>query len=185
MRLLIGGAFCLSVVGLPLAFGYLFAYAFALKSDPFAPLPPWERWTQMFIVGLHALAVFLAWFGIPFLAALVLSGIFALAPGGVLDIFAWLAIGVAEVFGLCLFVSAMIHYQRIREWRALIEFESIFKPLERHWKKLIVPCLAWLGFMTLGLPLLPFTFFLGITVFLAYAVPLLSRLDAIEMQSNP
>ncbi|GHC00942.1 DUF4013 domain-containing protein [Cerasicoccus arenae] len=174
-RLLIGGALCLTVFGLPLAFGYLFVYSFNLKKDPEAPLPPWDNWSRMFIVGLHGLAVFLAWVGIPLAIACLLTWLFGMAPGSFLDIFSWLARAVAFVVGLPLFASALIHYQREHEWKALADFEAICRPVEKHWKALILPGVAWCGLMAIGLPLLPFTFFLGMVVFLAYAIPLLSQ----------
>ncbi|MGE9296909.1 MAG: DUF4013 domain-containing protein, partial [Puniceicoccales bacterium] len=88
MRLLIGGALILSIIGIPLAFGYLFAYAFGLRTNPESPLPKWENWSKLFIVGLHGLAVFLAWFCLPVALAMLLSALFALVPGGVLELFA-------------------------------------------------------------------------------------------------
>jgi len=174
LRLVIGGALMLSIVGIPLAFGYLFAYAFRLKEQPDAPLPPWENWSKLFVVGLHALAIFLGWFLAPVGAAMLITALFALVPGGVLELFGWLAVGVVEVIALALFASALKHYQEEQRWGALIEFEAIFNPLERAWKALVIPGLAWVGLMTIGVSILPFTFFLGMLLFLAYAIPVIS-----------
>lgn len=174
-RLLIGGALCLTIIGLPLAFGYLFAYAFNLRKHALAPLPKWENWRQMFIVGLHGFAVFLAWMGLPIAAACILTWLFGMVPGSFLDIFSWLARAGAIVLGLPLFCSALIHYQREQEWACLIDFEAISKPVELYWKSFVLPGVAWCGLMAIGLPLLPFTFFLGMVLYVAYAIPLLSQ----------
>jgi len=174
IRLLIGGGLVLSIIGLPVAFGYLFAFAFNLQRDPEAELPPWENWPQLFIVGLHALAVFLAWFCLPVGAAMLLATLFSQVPGGVLGIVGWLAVGSGSVASLAVFASALCHYQREQRWSALLEFERLFHPLESTWKTLVIPGLAWVGLMAVGYSLLPFAFFLGTLVFLAYAIPIIS-----------
>ncbi|MGE9296961.1 MAG: hypothetical protein ACQKBV_11795, partial [Puniceicoccales bacterium] len=87
------------------------------------------------------------------------------------------------VVALSVFASALVHYQQEQSWSSLIDFEAIFKPLERSWRKLIVPGFAWVGLMTIGLPVLPFTFFLGMVIYLGYAIPVLiapMREDAIR-----
>lgn len=173
-KLLIGGALVLSILGIPVAFGYLFAYAFNLQKRADAPLPTWENWRRMFFVGWHALAVFLLWLGAPVIAAWILTILFGLASTVFLAV-GWLAIGLAYVIGLTMFAAALIHYQREQDFRALIDVERIFLPIERHWKTLILPGVAWYGLMMIGRPLLPFTFFLGMVLYLAYAIPLLSQ----------
>ncbi|WP_309384027.1 hypothetical protein [Cerasicoccus frondis] len=174
-KLLIGGALCLTIIGLPLAFGYLFAYAYHLRKDAGAPLPAWDNWQRMFMVGLHGLAVFVAWVGIPILLAILITWLFGMVPGSFLDIFSWLARSAAFVVGLPMFASALILYQRTQAWGSLADVEKIFAPVEANWKKLIIPSVAWVGLMSIGLPLLPFTFFLGMVLYVAYAIPLLSK----------
>lgn len=173
-KLLIGAALCLSILGLPWALGYLFAYAYSLRGNPRAPLPAWEHWQRLGTVGLHGLAVFAAWFALPVLVAHLVAALFALAPGGVLGLFGWLAIGISWLIAPALFTAALVHYQRERDWRALIDFEAIAAPLQANWMGLLVPSLAWCGLLALALPLLPFAFFLGMTLYLAYAVPVLA-----------
>ncbi len=174
-KLLIGGAMCLTIIGLPLAFGYLFAYAFNLRKNALAPLPRWDNWQRMFMVGLHSLAVFVAWVGIPMALALIITWLFGMVPGSFLDIFSWLARAGALVVGLPMFCSALIHYQNTQEWSSLADVESIFAPVQENWIRLIIPSVAWIGLIVIGLPLLPFTFFLGMTLYVAYAIPLLSQ----------
>ncbi len=172
-KLLIGGVLVLSVFGIPIAFGYLFAYAFNLQKRADAPLPPWDNWKRMFFVGWHGLAVFAVWLAAPVLAAWLLKMLF----GQVSPIFmavGWLSVGVAFVLGLAMFAAALIHYQREQDLKSIIDAERIFVPLERQWKLLVLPGVAWFGLMMIGQPLLPFTFFLGMTLYLAYAIPLLS-----------
>ncbi|WP_309397578.1 DUF4013 domain-containing protein [Cerasicoccus maritimus] len=174
-KLLIGGALCLTIIGLPLAFGYLFAYAFMLRRDASAALPDWDNWQRMFMVGLHGLAVFIAWVGIPLVLAVLITWLFGMVPGSFLDIFSWLARSAAFVVGLPMFCSALILYQRTQNFASLADVENIFAPVEANWKKLLIPSIAWVGLMAIGLPLLPFTFFLGMVLFVAYAIPLLSH----------
>lgn len=173
-KLLIGGALVLSILGIPVAFGYLFAYAFNLQKRSDAPLPEWDQWRRMFFVGWHALAAFILWLGGPVVAAWLLTILFGLASAIFLAV-GWLAMGIAYVAGLTMFTAALIHYQREQELRSLIDVEEIFVPIERHWKALVLPGIAWYGLMMIGRPLLPFTFFLGMVLYLAYAIPLLSQ----------
>jgi len=173
-KLLIGGALVLSIFGIPVAFGYLFAYAFNLQKRADAPLPDWDQWRRMFFVGWHALAVYALWLGAPVVTAWLITMLFGLTSAVFLAV-GWLAMGLAYVVGLAMAAAALIHYQREQDLRSLIDAERIFLPLEQHWKALILPGVAWYGLMMIGRPLLPFTFFLGMVLYLAYAIPLLSN----------
>jgi hypothetical protein len=167
-KVLIGGLLCLSVIGLPFAFGYLWRYLAQIRAEGDFSLPSWHEPAELLIPGLKALAVFVAWFCVPWLVMLAVQGFLAwvFGPLGLLGMIA----ASVVLWGVCgLFFSAFWAFQRNEsDWAVLVNFPLIWKPFARNWRRLIVPGLAFLGLTGLFFPLLPFAFFGGFLPLLGY-----------------
>lgn len=176
-RVLFGGLLCLSIVGIPWAAGYLFRYALTAREIDAPPLPQWKNFGRYWRPGWHFLAVFGMWYIMPVLLSLVAGELIEMVTLGILWWGAYVVTAVTTALAPALFVSALTHYQGRREWAALWEFAAIFAPLRENVTRLVMPTLAWVGLMGIFMPLLPFAFFLGFTVLLAYYTPIFCVTD--------
>lgn len=167
-KVLIGGLLCLSIIGLPFAFGFFWRYLAKIRAKGDFSLPEWHEPGELLIPGLKALAVFAVWFCVPWGVALLVQAFlaFIFAPLGFLGLIA----SSVVLWGVCgLFFSALWAFQRSdAEWRTLLEFPRIWRPFARNWRRLLVPGLAFLGLTGLFFPLLPFVFFGGFLPLLGY-----------------
>lgn len=171
-RTLFGGLLCLSIIGIPWAAGYLFRYALKARTQESPELPEWKDYGKFWLPGWHFLAVFAAWCLLPGILALVAGILIETLTFGILWWGSYIvtALGMAIAPALC--ISALTHYQSRQEWGALIEFGPILSPFRECWPLLVIPTLLWAGLIGLFTPLLPFAFFLGFLVLLAYYTPL-------------
>ncbi len=180
-RVLLGGLLCLSVVGIPWAAGYLFRYALAQRNGGSPALPAWgelKSFGRYWRPGWHFLAVFGMWYVMPALLAIVAGALIEIVTFGLLWWGAYVvaALGTAIAPALC--IAALTHYQGRQDWAALWEFRGIFGPLRENASRLVVPTLLWGGLIGIFMPLLPFAFFLGFVVLLAYYTPIFCESEA-------
>ncbi|QYY34786.1 DUF4013 domain-containing protein [Ruficoccus sp. ZRK36] len=159
---------CLSIIGLPFAFGYCWRYLEQIRARGDFSLPSWSEPAELLLPGLKALAVFIVWFCLPWGIALAVQAFLAFIFGP-LGFLAMIACAVV-LWGVCgLFVSALWAFQRNdSDWRILIDLPLIWKPFARNWRRLVVSGLAFLGLVGLFFPLLPFAFFGGFLPLLGY-----------------
>jgi hypothetical protein len=174
-RILGGGLLCLSIIGIPFAAGYLFRYSLQVRNNGDTALPAWRNLPAQLMPGIHFLGVFAAWSLLPYLITVGLGWLLEFITFGVLWWVAYLICMVGLALSPVLGISALYHYQNKRDWSALLDYRSILLPLNKLRRQLVIPCIAWSGLITLFLPLLPFAFFLGFVVLLAYLVPLLEQ----------
>lgn len=173
-RLLFGGLLCLSIIGIPFAAGYLFHYAVALRDGRDVEMPPWGEWTKRFMAGLHFLGVFVAWYVLVLLIGFGFGWLIEFVTFGILWWASYVIGMLISAAAPAFFASALNQYLKQESWMALKDFMSIIAPLRSHWVALLLPGAAWVGLLTIALPLLPFAFFLGFAVLLAYYIPLFS-----------
>jgi hypothetical protein len=77
-KVLLHGALALSLLGLPLAVGFVMeSYDNSRKGYP-TPLPPWSDWTTRALIGFFASLIDVAFFALPFVLGGMLSGAAAL-----------------------------------------------------------------------------------------------------------
>ncbi len=168
-KVLIGCVLCLSVFGSPFAFGYIWRYMAKLRATGDFTLPEWDEPLTLLIPGLKAMIVFFAWCGVPSLIALALQAFF-FEVTWVLGFPAVVITAVVLWGSSCLGVSALWHFQREPEWETLMQFERIWAPFGRAWSQLLLPGMAYVGFLALLSPLLLLVFFGGFLPFMAYAL---------------
>ncbi|WOO39854.1 DUF4013 domain-containing protein [Rubellicoccus peritrichatus] len=171
-RLLFGGLLCLSIIGIPFAAGYLFHYAASLRSGDRVELPPWGEWTKRFIAGLHFLGVFAVWYLLVLFLGFVFGWLIEAVTLGLLWWAGYVITMLASAAAPAFFASALNEYLKRESWSALKDISAILVPIRSHWIALLLPGAAWIGLLTIALPLLPFAFFLGFTALLAYYIPL-------------
>ena len=167
-KVLIGGLLCLSIIGLPFAFGYLWRYLAQIRASGNFSLPEWHEPGKLLLPGLKALAVFVVWFCLPWGVALAIQMLLAVIffPLGLLGV---IGSSVALWMVCGLFFSALWAFQRSDgDWRTLVECGLVWRPFARNWRCLLVPGLAFLGLIGLLSPVLPFVFFGGFLPLLAY-----------------
>lgn len=167
-RTLFGGLLCLSIVGIPLAGGYLFRYAARLRAGAPPSLEAWKDWPGLLNAGWHFLGVFAAWFLGPLLLMWLAGWLLEELSG---DILWW----IGYLLGMCglaiaplTFIAVLNRYIDQRALSVLWDLQSIFRTLTANWRNCILPALVWTGLIMATLPLLPFAFFLGMVVLIPY-----------------
>ena len=174
-RLLFGGLLCLFIVGIPFAAGYMFRYALRVRESGDFSLPPWGDWRQLFSAGLHFLGVFAVWYLLILLLGFAFGWLIEAVTLGLLWWAGYVIAMLASAVAPALFASALTQYQRHRSWSALKDFASIMTPVRSSWLEVLLPGAAWVGLLTIFLPLLPCALFLGVSLLLAYYIPLFAE----------
>ncbi|MEM9227257.1 MAG: DUF4013 domain-containing protein [Verrucomicrobiota bacterium] len=168
-KVLIGGLLCLSIVGLPWAFGYFSRYLEQIRRTGDFSLPEWSNFMALLPGGLQALGVFALWFCFPWLLSLAVPAIL----GAILSPLAVIGYILSEIvlWMICgLYVSALWLYQKEQDWASVINVENVWAPFAAQWKSLLVPGLAFVGLTGALLPVLPFVFFGGFLPYMAYTL---------------
>lgn len=167
-KVLLGGLLCLTVIGAPFALGYLFRYAYRLRNSGDLALPAWEDWGRHYLMGLMFLGVWLIWFLLPLLLGAVLSLLLGVITFGITGIVAWLPFSITLLMAPALFCAALMRFQKHRNWGALLEYKAIWAPLGKNPRLVPSGGVCFAGILALGLPLLPFAFFLGFLILIPY-----------------
>lgn len=173
-KLLIGGLLPWTIIGIPWVFGYFFVYAWQLRqggAQADVALPAWGKWKSLYRIGLESFFIALVWWFIPLL---LLCGV-SLLLRSISDLLwpvAHIIKMAAIIAGPAFYLSALSLYQQEKDWKAVRNAQAVLAPLAKNWPGLVVPGLVWLGLLTLALPLLPWAFFLGILLWIAFLTPL-------------
>lgn len=77
LKVLVGGALMLSLVGYPLAVGMVMVSMEHSRNGFPTPLPPWTDWTTRYLIGLFTLLIEFVFFGLP----LALAGMLLFCVG--------------------------------------------------------------------------------------------------------
>lgn len=186
-KLLIGGLLPWTIIGIPWVFGYFFVYAWQLRSDGARAdlaLPAWGNWQSLYRIGLESFFIALVWWFIPLL---LLCGVSLLLRyiSDLLWPIAHIIKMAAIIAGPAFYLSALSLYQKEKDWKVVRQANAVLAPLAKNWPSLVVPGLVWLGLLTLGLPLLPWVFFLGILLWIAFLTPVFASHDEPQQPDQP
>lgn len=184
-KLLIGGLLPWTIIGIPWVFGYFFIYSWQLRRSGNDPvLPAWNNWGNLYRIGLESFLIALVWW---FLPLLILCGVAQLLRhiSDLLWPIAHIIKMAAIIIGPALYLSALNLYQQQKDWKAIREVQEVLAPLSKNWPSLVVPGLVWLGLLTLGLPLLPWVFFLGILLWAAFLSPVFATREEAQEPASP
>lgn len=168
LKMVIGGVLLLTVLGIPWALGYCYGYAQQVRRRGELQLPDWERWDKLLVHGIIMLGISAICVGLPTL--LLVVGI-ALLKGLLGSWSGLFVLGICGVYLLVvppMWVAGILRYQRLHSMRSLLMFGPTVEVLQRHWRRCLVPVLAYSGLLVVGAPLFTFAFFLGTNVLIAY-----------------
>lgn len=146
------------------AFGYLGLVASAAARGETFDLPDWNDWRELFLSGLIFFLIFLGLAGGLFLVAFIVS--LPLIWAGPLAVIPYM---VAAVVAPPLTAAGWYRYARLGEWSEGFRLPDLFRLLQEAGLHLVLPTLAYVGFMFVGSPLFPLAFFVGgLVVFYFY-----------------
>jgi len=161
-RSLLGGLLCLTIIGLPVAAGYLYRLAQQAGRREAPELPPWSNWSELIRPG---------WC---FLALLVVEAV----TGGILWWIGYLMVMAGLLIAPVTFVAALARFQLTEQWEEAAEVGTILRRVLATWQQWLLPALLFAGLIMVALPLLPFAFFLGMTVLIPYLIVIVFGSDA-------
>ncbi len=158
VKMLIGGLLSFVPVLNLFAFGYLFRLSVSVQKKGSINMPHWSEWRELFIDGVKFAVVWLAYWLLPILLALLVSAVFGAISLGAL---AYLALSVAFVLSPVLFGAALYRYNRRGDFKDLLDVPLIVRMSYMAFPRLVVPALVFFGIFALCPPLYGFTLFFG------------------------
>ena len=139
------------------AFGYFYVLIERARRGEVMLFPEWEDWRTLFSTGFVFFLLFLVLFVVPVGIGWALS----LPFGAALGPFSRLPMIPGVMLGAPLTVAAVYRYQRRGEFREALRIPALWAMIESTKMRLVVPTLALIGIVYVGLPLLPFVVFTG------------------------
>ena len=119
----------------------------------------------MFIDGLRFAVPWLAFWLLPLLVALLLSGLLQLVELGAL---AYLLVAVVFLAAPVLFCAALYRLQTRSDFSDLLDIALIFRMSFTEAPRFIIPALVYVGLFALALPLYGFPFFIGFLLLITF-----------------
>lgn len=177
-RSLLGGLLCLTIIGLPVAAGYLYRLAQQAGRREAPELPPWNNWSELIRPGWCFLALLVLWLLLPLGLFWLLGWLVEAATGGILWWIGYLIVMAGLLIAPVTFVAALARFQLTEQWEAAAEVGTILRRVLATWQQWLLPALLFAGLIMVALPLLPFAFFLGMTVLIPYLIVIVFGSDA-------
>lgn len=144
------------------ACGYLYELVNRARRGEPLELPEWEDWRRLFFNGVATFVIFLVFTAAPIAVAWLLTrplhklgaGWFSYTP-------------MMPVLLLCgpLTAASLYLYQRREEYQDAFRIWVLLRMLRSTGLPLLVPTLALIGFLVIGLPFMTFTLFVGVALF--------------------
>lgn len=167
-KLLVGGLLSFIPVVNLLAFGYLFRVSRSVRASGRPSLPDWQLrddWRGLLFDGLRFAVVWLAFWLLPVLLAVLVSWLVTLVfLGALTNVFFCSAVLYATV----LFSSALYRYNMRKDFNDLLDLNLIFRMTWMELPRLLIPLFFFLGLLLWLLPFYGFSFFGGFLVLITY-----------------
>ncbi len=189
-KLLIGGLISFVPILNIVILGYFQGYARQIRESGDLNLPSLDRWWTrvgvLFIEGLLLLGLLVAY---SLVAGIIGWGLFGILKLFFLSLFSpfincylfelfrLLPVGLPLLLAPPCAVASLYLYQSRNNLNDLLRLDAIVKMLGVGWKRLLFPCLSFVGLMVVGAPLYGFAFFLGFSCLLAYLTILFGALE--------
>ncbi|TVR46972.1 MAG: DUF4013 domain-containing protein [Puniceicoccaceae bacterium] len=175
VKTLIGGLLLLIPVVQLFALGYIYRQTDRVRKGESVELADWEDPGGLFVDGARFLLILALFFLLPlFLAWLLTLPLFLLGPLSWLPIIPVLFLGAPATAGM------LVAYQEERDFRVLLEVGRTWRQLNRTFRFWFLPNLAFIGFVALGLPLLPFALFIGGVVIFPFFALSIRHVEMVE-----
>lgn len=148
------------------AFGYIYRVsAMARRGEP-PDLPDWEDWPALWFDGLRMVALVLGLAVVPILAgwlvALPLRVLLAPVPFySMLAPFLYLPMVPGLFLSFPLTAAGLYRFQRHEDFRDAFRVAMLFRMVVAAREHLVVPTLAFIGFVFVLFPVLPYALFTG------------------------
>lgn len=166
--LLIGGLLTFIPVVNLLAFGYLYRVSRSVTSAGRPVLPAWELrddWRGLFFDGLRFAVVWLAYWLLPILLAMLVVWLMAFVHLGALGNLFFVSV---VLYTTVLFASALYRYNMRRDFKDLLDFNLIFRMTWMEIPRLLVPVFFFLGLVVWLLPFYGLSLFSGFLGLITY-----------------
>lgn len=167
-KLLVGGLLSFIPVVNLFAFGYLYRVSRSVRRAGRPVLPDWRlgsNWRGLFVDGLRFAVVWLAYWLLPILLALLISWLMALVFLGALANVVFIS---AVLYATALFSSALYRYNMREEFKDLLDLNLIFRMTWMELPRLLIPVFFFLGLVFWLLPFYGFPLFGGFLVLIVY-----------------
>ncbi|TVP75037.1 MAG: DUF4013 domain-containing protein [Puniceicoccaceae bacterium] len=167
-KLLLGGLLAFVPVLNIFAFGYLYRLSRAVRHSGRPVLPAWgllDDWRALFMDGLRFAVVWLAFWLLPILLAVLVGwlvsqvGLAALSNAVLCSAF---------LLATLLFSSALYRYNMRKNFRDLLDFGLILRMSWMELPRLLVPVFFFLGLVVWLMPFYGFTLFAGFILLITY-----------------
>jgi hypothetical protein len=165
LKLLIGGLLSFVPIVNIFAFGYLYRFSRQTRRSGQVNLPEWSDWPGLFKDGLRFAVVWLAYWLLPILLAMAISGVLRSLGLGALS---YLLFSVVFLLSSVLFSSALYRLQMRSDFRDLLDVVLIMRMTCMNFLRFIIPALVFLGIFALALPIYGFALFGGFLLLIAY-----------------
>ena len=165
LKVLIGGLLSFVPIVNFLAFGYLYRFSLQARRSGQLSLPEWNDWAGLFADGLKFAVVWLAYWLLPLLLALVVSSVI----GGLgLGALSWLLLSSVFLISPVLFSSALYRLQMRSDFKDLLDVVLIIRMTYMEFSRFILPAFVFLGICALALPIYGFALFAGFLLLIAH-----------------
>jgi hypothetical protein len=165
LKVLIGGLLSFVPIVNFFAFGYLYRFSLQARRTGQLNLPEWNDWAGLFADGLKFAVVWLAYWLLPLLLALLVSSIF----GGLgLAALSYLLLSSVFLISPVLFSSALYRLQMRSDFKDLLDVVLIIRMSYMEFSRFILPALVFLGICALALPIYGFALFAGFLLLIAH-----------------
>jgi uncharacterized membrane protein YesL len=157
VKILIGGILmCLPVINLAVL-GYFYRMTQMGKKGESFHLTGWDDWKALFVDGLRFFVIFFGLGFLPLLVGFLLSKLLFWIPSPLsyLPVIPFLILS-GPMVGAGLYL-----YQRQESFQDSFQLPILIRMIDAAKYQLMLPTLAFLGFLFVGFPLLPFASFIG------------------------
>jgi len=178
IKCIIGSLLVLIPVVNFVAFGYVYVLVERTRRGEVMVFPEWEDWRALFSTGFVFFMIFVVMFVVPVAIGWVLSVPFSAALGP----FSRLPMIPGLVLGLPFTAAGLYRYQRRRELRDALRIPALWAMIGASKFRLLVPTLALIGLVFVGIPLLPFVVFTGSAAVFTFYSSLFRHIE--EMRRN-
>ncbi|MEM8868499.1 MAG: DUF4013 domain-containing protein [Verrucomicrobiota bacterium] len=165
LKLLIGGLLSFVPVANIFAFGYLYRFSVNTRRSGALRLPAWDDWKGLFVDGLKFAVVWIAYWLLPILIVMGISGLLGMIGLGAMS---YILISLTFLFSPVIFSSALYRLQMRADFKDLLDVVLIIRMTYSEARHFAIPAFVFMGIFALALPIYGFALFFGFLILIAY-----------------